>query len=97
MQAHHSVVVHHQPRLHIRVQQRHGDERRTFALGCTLNDTRQIQQLNLGIIVMDDARNAGQGCEFLITNRQAISHDASLMEVRTERAPLQLAFSNQAA
>lgn len=25
-----------------------------LALSCTLNDTRQIQQLNLGIVVVDD-------------------------------------------
>lgn len=32
----------------------------TAPLCCALNDTRQIQQLNLGIVVMDDARNASQ-------------------------------------
>lgn len=38
---------------------------RTFALGGPLNDTRQIEQLDFGIVVVDDTRNAREGCEFV--------------------------------
>lgn len=32
-----------------------------FTLAGTLNDTRKVEQLNLGLIVVDDAWNALQG------------------------------------
>ena len=37
----------------------------TFALCSSLNDTRQIQQLDFCIIVMDDSRYTGQGGELI--------------------------------
>lgn len=37
----------------------------TLALGGTLDDTRQIQQLYVGTFVLYDARDAGKGCELI--------------------------------
>jgi hypothetical protein len=37
----------------------------TLALCCPLNDTRQIQQLYLGVVVMDDTRDACQRGELI--------------------------------
>ncbi len=48
----------------------------TFALGSALNDSGKIKQLNLGVIVMDDSRNACEGRKFLhmYMTRSHISH-----------------------
>ena len=37
----------------------------TFALCSTFNDSRQIQQLDLGIIVVNDARYTCERCELI--------------------------------
>jgi hypothetical protein len=37
----------------------------TLALRCSLNDSRQIQQLDLCVIVVDDAGNARERCELV--------------------------------
>lgn len=37
----------------------------TLALGGTLNDTRQVKQLYVGTLVLDDTRDAGKGCELV--------------------------------
>lgn len=33
---------------------------RTLALRCAFDDTRQIQELDLGVVIVDDTRNARQ-------------------------------------
>lgn len=47
---------------------RHGDDLATtpLALGGALNDTRQVQQLYVGALVLDHTRNAGQGGELIV-------------------------------
>ena len=35
----------------------------TLALRCTLNNTRQIEELDFGVVVVNDAGNAGEGGE----------------------------------
>jgi hypothetical protein len=36
-----------------------------LALGCSFNDTRQVQQLYLGVIVVNHARYTGEGGELV--------------------------------
>ena len=37
----------------------------SLSLGGALDDSRQIQELNLRVVVMDDARNTSQRCELV--------------------------------